>query len=778
MNGQQTQSFWRRVGSVVLVLVLVLVGASLALAGFAGVLLHQAMAELPEPTAMRAESLEQDAIIVDGAGNRLHAVRLAHAHREVVPLSAVSLHLQKAVVASEDARFFQHRGFDPQGIARAATQVVAEGRRTGGSTITQQLLKLTLLQDRPTILRKVEELLLAERYEELLTKEQLLELYLNASYFGAGDAGAESASRSLFGVAAADLTVAEAALLVGMLPAPSAYSPFCAPEDARLRQRLVLGRMAATGALEDLHEVHPPASAAEQLRRGDPVRLRLADDAPDSFAMASAVDMMARAWPYESGDHATATLRVPLQRAAHAALQRALEAYTVRIGEHRGPRFVLLSQDSATWRGVLSALRSTVHVWRADDHPLVYDFRGVPSDTNPNALCQYGGTILRQLAPGVRATGIVIAQDETAAMLDLGDRRGVLDAKAIAWTTQRLDAIAPVGAVVDVELPAVVPDGDAPIPVTLVPRPLAEGAVIALDPRDRGLRAVVGGYESHRGALNRAVVARRPIGSTVKAFVYGAAFASGDIGAYDVVTDAPIRYVDPWSGAEWKPANWYREPIGEMTAVEALARSVNTVTATTAFTVGIGRVAGFIETVQFVRPVPREPALSLGALEWSPLELANAYAVLASGGFSAGVCTVDRVERGGHVVAASIAEPVRVLDPVVVQGMDWMLSRVVRDEVGTAHRLDALGMNIRAKTGTTNRAHDAWCVAYTHEMVVAVWVGYDQPRPLRRPEGAESSVTLAVPVAADVFTAARDVLGLTPAPIPVLPDQYLTRRNP
>ncbi|MBI4142806.1 transglycosylase domain-containing protein [Candidatus Uhrbacteria bacterium] len=710
-------------------------------AGFAIAIVRRALSELPSPDAIAHASLPEDALVLDRDGFELAALPIGGEHRRIIPIGALPMTMRDAIVASEDARFWSHRGFDPYGILRAAAANVLHGRTVqGGSTITQQLLKLTLLRGRPSLVRKVEELLLATRFESLRTKEELLMLYANAIPLGASSSGVEAAARTYFGRSSRALTLAESALLVGMIPAPSATSPFCASDTARTRQRRVLQRMAATGAV-----TREEADAAARA----PLTFRTADALPERGATASAVDAVLRSALPVSGERIVSTIDRSLQVATHRALRHRLEHYARRRGEHRGPRFVL-GPSCTSWGDDLRAFRALLAAWGMVG-PYVYDLRNIRVTNGcPPIPCRFGADILRRALPNGMATGIVTRVGRTHATVDLGDFTGTLDAQSVVWMRQPLAVVAPVGAVVDVRLPASLPPVGGTITVELVPRPMVEGAVVVMDPRTRNVFALIGGVDAHRGELHRALHARRPIGSTVKPFVFAAAIQNGALHPEGEIHDVPITYVDPWTLVPWSPANWYLGHRGPMLVTDAIAQSVNMGAIEATFTVGAHTVAAFLEAADIPRPIPHTPAIALGAFDLTPLDLTNAYAVFASGGRFGS----PRLIRGAD---ADTEVGRLVMEPEIVATVDTLLTMPVEHPKGTARLLRRLGLGIRGKTGTTNGPNDAWFVGYTRELLVAVWVGYDQPRSLHTGDREESGGSLAVPIAADVFSAAQRI---------------------
>ncbi|MBI4434728.1 penicillin-binding protein, partial [Candidatus Uhrbacteria bacterium] len=426
----------RAARSSVLAIVATVAAIGCAVAGFTFVIVRQAQRELPTPVALRQERLEQDTIVVDRDGRRIAALRRGDMHREVVPYETMNPVLRDAVVAAEDERFWTHHGVDPYGVARAFVRNVTNGRRVqGGSTITQQLLKLTLLQGRPPLLRKVEEAMLAQRFERLLTKEQLLSLYLNAVYLGGGNAGVEAASRDLFGIPSSQVSLGQAALLVGAIPAPSNRSPLCEPEAARQQQRRVLRRMVEERLL---------ASGRAERVATEAIRFRLADDGFSDADTATVLDLVTTLHPTHESDRIATTIDLPLQRRSLVALRATLERYARARGEHRGPRFVLNAAVRERWLADLHTFRETLREWGTGVRErLVYDLRQVAPSATPSLPCRYGSAVFRSAVPQGFASGVVVAVDTEIATLDLGDFRGTISAAAIAWTGKPLATVAP-----------------------------------------------------------------------------------------------------------------------------------------------------------------------------------------------------------------------------------------------------------------------------------------------------------------------------------------------
>ncbi|MBI4434108.1 transglycosylase domain-containing protein [Candidatus Uhrbacteria bacterium] len=717
--------------------------------------------QLPSLDAISMDRLPQDVLVLDRQNHRIDSQKLEEngVHRVVIPYGAIHQHIIDAVIATEDSRFWQHEGMDWYGALRAGVATLRDPDHIqGGSTISQQILKLSVLQGQHRVIRKLEEAMLAGALEARFTKKELLGLYLNTVDLGEGNAGVESAARELFGKSAATVSLPEAAVLVGKIQAPERFSPFCAYQKTRERQQHVLHRLAVVGNI---------TAAEERAALRAPVAFALGDATPDATQVASVVDAAFREQAYASGDRVVTSVDLQLQTRAVQALRASLQEYAMRSGEHRGPRTVLPNHGRA-WRQSLDAFRAALRAWgTAPQALLVYDLRMISWATaSDRAACAFGATIFRPALPNGIATGIVTAVDRERAVLDLGDLHATIAAKSITWTGKSITAIMPRGAVVDITLPATLPKtAGATVAVTLVPRPVAEGAVIVLVPATGAIRAIVGGAEMRHGDRNRAIDARRPIGSTVKPFVIASGFALGLFQGDDPVEDSPIEFIDPETFRRWTPRNWYRGYAGPMRLSDAMARSVNAVAAATTLRVGIDRVALFIEELAPGDPIRRLPASGLGAFDRAPMELATAFAAFAHAGNVPAWSAVDRVQQSDGVQVRS-PQSVAVLDPGFAKMIDAFLAQPVAHPAGTAHRLAKLGLGLRGKTGTTNDAKDAWFVGYHPDLLVAVWVGYDEPRSLQHRGVTEGGASLAVPVAEAVFAAAAEFGWIRPAPVP------------
>jgi penicillin-binding protein 1A len=720
----------------------------------------------------------------------------ARERRTVVPFDEIPEVVKKAVLAAEDAKFYEHQGLDWFAIARCAVKGFFRARvACGGSTITQQVVKTFLLPSEGRVKRKVKELWLAPRLEEKLTKDEILYLYLNQIYFGHRRYGVEEAARFYFGKSVRDVGVGEAAVLAGLVQSPMRLSPVNHPEAALERRKYVLRRMAESGFIT------PRAAEEEQAR---PIAVVARPEEPPGAWYADAVrrylDERYGAERVETDGLVVDVAMDPaLQRAAEEALTAQLRAVDKRHG-WRGPLHHLdeaqVAQALPLWRERLRAVpprAGELAVWdlarvSGDDiEP------GAERETDIRRMAR-----VRRLVPDGIYAALVTEVKERQAALDLGGAQGALALADAAWARKfnpaaatpaprRLREVLQAGDVVPVRaLAGKTPFADLvkagkPIAVALEQLPRVQGALVAIDPRSRGVRALVGGYDFGLSQFNRALLARRQPGSSFKPFVWGAAIESRRFTPATVVYDTPDVYRDPWTGKEWKPHNFERDVYdGPMLLAEALAHSKNTVSAKLIDTLGVDAVVSFAHRAGVESDLPRSLSLALGTGEVTPLELVNGYATIAARGQVAPPVMVLRVrDRNGDtleeffpevpvppaaevgaltavptatatptatpiataaagtgnpedsvaaVAPASFEIPQSGMQPEVAFVLTSMMRGVV--EFGNGQGARALGRPTAAKTGTAQDHRDAWFVGFTPELVAGVWVGFDTHDPM------------------------------------------------
>lgn len=709
--------------------------------------------------------------------------------RTVVPFEQIPDVIKKAVLAAEDARFYEHQGVNYLAIARCAIKnAVRLETYCGGSTITQQVVKTFLLSSEKRITRKVKELVLARRLERNLSKDEILYLYLNQICFGHGRYGVEEASRFFFGKPVQKLTVGEAATLAGVVQSPARLSPYKHPQAAKERQKYVLRRMLEERFIsKQVFDAEQPKPITVVQRSEERLGAWYAD------AVRKYLDSRYGAERVETeGLSVDVAMDPALQRAAEAALEGQLRTIDKRQG-WRGPVAHLDQDQLATalpvWRSRLKAA-----VARPGEFLVWSVGRVSPEDIEPGSEREADirkMLALRPLTEDAEYTALVSRVDDKSATVDLGSATGILTVRDVAWARKynpvsgtalprrMKDVLAP-GDVVLVRVSRGKPSllelarAGKPIPLALEQTPKVQGALVAIDARTRGIRALVGGYDFATSQFNRAIQAKRQPGSAFKPFVWGAALETRRFTPATIVYDTPDLYRDPWTGKEWKPQNFERDAYdGPLLLEQALAHSKNTVSAKLVDALGVEAVMGFARRCGIESELPKTLSLSLGVGEVTPLEMVNAFATIAAQGFAAKPLLVLRVrDRKGQVLEENLpltipenygpaaptpeaaaapapvpppappgegpggqetavpvpAIPESGVSPEVAYVLTSMMRQVV--EYGTGAAARSLGRPVAAKTGTAQEHRDAWFVGFSPDLVAGVWVGFDTHDPL------------------------------------------------
>ena len=608
--------------------------------------------------------------------------------RYLVPLATIPPHVRLAFLAAEDADFYRHHGVNPLSIVRASIANLLHHQVVqGGSTITQQVVKALLLTPERSYERKVKELVLALRLEAKLSKDDILYLYLNQIYFGAGAYGVAAAARAFFDVDVGDLTIAQAALLAGLPQAPSRYDPQRHPQQAIARQHHVLERMRAESFID-----------AGQYEAARAERLTFTPHRPGTYLAAPwYVEHVRRLLeeryggtaPYQLGLRVYTAVDLGMQRAAEAALRAGLTDLDRRQG-FRGPVRHLDLRKADAFLAHLAAA-------------------SVPDAGRP----------VRAVVTEVRPAGLVVRSAAD---------RGTLPADGLVWgKTRVLPGTFRAGDVISVTPTG--HNGDGTPRFALDQEPQVEGALVCMDPYTGEVRAMVGGFDFNRSQFNRAVQARRQPGSGFKPLVYAAAIEHGYTPA-SIVLDAPIELPNGNQPA-WVPRNYEGKYFGPTPLRMALARSLNSVTVRLVDAMGIDYVRKSLGRFGLQGPLPRNLSLALGSAEVTPLELVRAYGVFATLGKRFDPIFITRVTDSdenplefGHT--RPHFEP--VMSPATAYVVTSMLESVVKH--GTGRKAAELGRPVAGKTGTTNDTHDAWFIGFTPDLLAGVWVGFDSERSL------------------------------------------------
>jgi penicillin-binding protein 1A len=651
--------------------------------------------------------------------------------RVFVPIAAIPPRVIQAVLAAEDREFYQHGGVNPAAILRALVQDVlrlGEGRRgVGASTITQQVVKNMLLSNEYSIKRKIREAILAVRLEQALSKDRILELYLNQNFFGENSYGIAEAALSYFNKPLDELSVAEAALLAGELKGASSLDPRRHPDAAKARRDYVIDGMATMGAI---------TLAEADAAKAEPISLAPKKDESQIFSApyyAEGVrrELMQRYGEktvYEGGLSVRTSLSPVLQNAADKALRDRLMEYDRKHGWRGSIRRVDLPSDDHGWLQLLKA------------QPAV-----------PGAAPWLQAIVL-DVRPDGAAIGLPDGGRGTIPMAELTWAKPCLDGQKTGAPPKSPDQVLKRGDIILVEQSPIPAKPNEPLNYALRQIPDVSGALVALDPHTGRVLAISGGWSFEMSKFDRATQAKRQIGSTFKPFAYLAALDNGMTPSTLIQADPVQIYQGPGLPV-WEPKNFSgEESSGIHTLRFAIEQSINTMTARMASQIGIEKIKPYIERLGIMDTMPPYYAMVLGAGETTPLRLTAAYGMIDNGGKKIVPTLIDRVQdRYGKTIFRADNRPCprcsdlnwpakgevpslpddreQVLDPGTAYQMVHILEGVVQR--GTAAAVGAkLKVPLAGKTGTTNGPNDTWFVGFSPDLVVGVYIGFDQPKEL------------------------------------------------
>ena len=648
--------------------------------------------------------------------------------RILVPFEKIPKTLVQAFVAAEDSSFFKHQGIDFQSILRAALKnVKAGGIAQGGSTITQQVAKKLLLTSERTFTRKFKEAILAWRMEKALTKQEILYLYLNQIYLGHRAYGVEAAAQNYFDKNVEDLTLAESAILAGLPQAPSRYSPYRHYQRAMDRQKYVLGRMVEEGYITPEERLQ-----AEQEKVVIKPRLNNLLEVTAYFneqVRRYLEERFGEEVLYTGGLQVETSINLKMQQEARQAVEDNLRAHDKRRG-FRGAEQVL---DETAREEFL-----TEQVKQFTEEPLAngsYSQAVVIGLKGDQLICRIGDK-----------TGFIsIQKSKWAAPIEVIDA----DTESVGNASEEGFTLLPVGALIDVK---VLDLKTEPVELALEQKPLAQGALVAVDPFTGQVKAMVGGYSFSESQFNRAIQAKRLPGSAIKPLIYAAALDHGYTPA-SVILDTPLIYenkkIDTGEMEEWKPKNYEQKFYGPTRFRDALAHSRNVVTIKILEDIGVNYAANYVQKLGIETPLQRDLSMALGSTAVTPLEMLTAYTVFANGGVLIPPTYITRIrDRNGRILesidpadfATGMAAdqrlirkpPRRVISPETAYLITNIMESVVRE--GTGWRAKAINRPSAGKTGTTNDLKDAWYIGFIPQLACVSWVGYDQERPLGKNE--------------------------------------------
>ncbi len=634
----------------------------------------------------------------------------ARQRRIVLGQDEIPERVRQAVIAVEDSNFYSHGGLDALGILRATFANLRRGKTVeGASTLTMQLARqLFSLNPQKLWRRKFEEAMLAVELEKTFSKDQLLTLYLNVIFLGHGQYGVEAAARFYFGKPASELSIAQAAMLAGIYQRPSKLSPYNAPDAVLTRRNHVIERMFEEGFIKRNERDEALAEPLGVTTHGP------RDELGSYFS-----EEVRR---YLEETYGTAALleqglqvETTMDPAIEASAEKALRAGLVRLDRRKG------------WRGP--------------------HFKAVAPNLDDYALASWNAD--RAVADGW-FEGLVLSSETTHAVVKAGDNLYTLTPEGMSWTGKRSPKdILKRGDVAWFRIGP--PPGDEKVDIEREPillleqEPQLQGAAIVLESATGAVRAMVGGWDFSRNQFNRAVQARRQVGSAFKVFVYGAALENGFTPA-TTLFDAPVYFKGADGLLSYSPSNYYPTYYGVVTLSKALEHSYNVTAVKLLDLVGVNNIIDLARRAGVSSDLPPYPSLALGAADLSPMELIGAYAAIANQGKYNQPYFVERVRTPeGQTLEQRRPVSRSVMPRATAYVLTHMLEGVV--DRGTAHALADLKLDLAGKTGTTNDYSNAWFVGFTPRYTMLIWVGYDHPRSMGRGMAGDK---VAVPIWRDL----------------------------
>ncbi|AWK86538.1 penicillin-binding protein 1A [Azospirillum thermophilum] len=754
-----------------LILSLLMAFVMLALAGAGGLvyLLDHYDRDLPDYTKLANYQPPVTTRVHAGDG-RLMA-EFASERRVFVPIDAMPKRVINAFLAAEDKNFYEHKGVDPIGIARAILVNLEnfgrDRRPVGASTITQQVAKNMLLTNEVSITRKIKEAILAVRIERAFTKDRILELYLNEIFLGYRSYGVAAAALNYFNKALDELDIEEAAYLAALPKAPSNYHPERQRDAAVARRNWVIGRMVEDGHITP-EEGRIAQSKPLAVRKRDEQEVVTAEYFSEEIRR-ELVKLYGEQALYEGGLSVRASMDPKLQEAATRALRHGLVQYDRRHG----------------WRGPVGRMDNF------DNWAKKLSTTAPPTGSEGWKLA----VVLKDDLPDALDIGLPDGSRGRIPLAELRWARAVRDDDRLGPEVRRPSDVAKLGDLILVEPAAKDDKGKDYPPATYALRqiPAVQGGLVALDPHTGRVLAMVGGFSPHMSAFNRATQAMRQPGSSFKPFVYLTALNQGFTPS-SLVMDAPFEY-NPGGGQPiWRPENYSHEFYGPTPLRVGIEKSRNVMTVRLAQQIGMDKVKALVEKFGIVDNLQPYLPMALGAGETTVLRLATAYGMLANGGRRITPTFIDRVQdRTGKTIFRHDNRPCegctnaawrdglpapsvpdtreQVNDPRTTYQMVSILEGVVQR--GTATTLLSLGKPLAGKTGTTNDSMDAWFMGFSPDLVVGTYIGFDQPRSLGARETGGSA---AVPIFKEVMAEGLKDKPATPFRVP--PGLRLVRVNP
>ena len=695
-KSEPPRSIWAWMGYVVLAL------SGLALAGLASLLFLVAIVmalaypNLPDISDLEDYHPKLPLRVYSAEGDLIG--EFGEEHRTLTPINEIPLVMKNAILAIEDARFFQHGGIDYLGMVRAAAANIGRSKSQGASTITMQVARNVYLSSEKTFTRKIYEILLTFKLEHNLSKDQILEIYMNQIYLGNRSYGFAAACETYFGKPLRNISIAEAAMLAGLPKAPSAYNPIKNPRRARIRQQYIIERMQENGFI---------TAQEAQTAKAQVLQIKSAANRPQ-LVHAEYVSEMVRQLMFDQYGDATYTRGLDVvttvvsaqQEAAYKALRRGIMDFE-RRQVYRGPeKFITLPSDAQELEDAIDEA--------LDEHPDNGDvFAAVvlQADTKRVLAQRQAGEVVEVTGEGLKPA-LSGLSDKSAPNIKIRPGAIIRVSKTSkgGWEITQL--------------------------------PEVEGAFLAMDPRDGAIKALVGGFDYDKNKFNHVTQAWRQPGSSFKPFIYSAALDKGFTPS-TVINDMPLFFDAGTTGGQpWEPKNYDGTFEGPMTLRRALAKSKNMISIQVLQSIGKHDAQQWISRFGFdAEKHPPYLTMALGAGSVTPMQMATGYSVFANGGYRVSPWLISKVSEQRGKVLLETVKPVLGEANIAIEPRNAFLMTSLLQEVtrsGTAAKAQATLKRPESygKTGTTNDSMDAWFAGYHPTLTAVTWIGYDTPRKL------------------------------------------------
>ena len=675
--------------------------------------------------------------------------------RTVIDIEELPNHVTLAFLAAEDSDFYSHDGIDYTGLLRALLTEIKRaflgGKRIGGSTITQQTAKAMLLSNEQSYKRKIREIILTKRIEDRLSKDEILQIYLNQIYFGHGVYGIEEAAKIYYGISATDLSISQAATLASIPKSPNKINPISNPKRVQTRRNYVLEQM-LINQFASAFEIN---QAKNESIISVSKNLKYLNKAPyfTESVRKKLLNNFGYTQLYEGGLRIYSSVNIELQLSAQKAIRKGLEDLDKRQG-YKGPikRFDIDKLREITVKlnlakkDIFSLPNQTLMVWDLRNFLMskpAKNFKKAVKKISKITLIK-GQHLIAQVKK--------IYDDYSFILVDLGSTDAILPFNTMLWarkynpkrTTKAPKKPSDVLAVGDF-IEVTITKTKQPVNVSLKQKPTAQGALIAINPDNNEVVAMVGGYDFSDSKFNRATQAKRQPGSSIKPLIYATAIDSELVTASSLISDVPKVYFEPKQEGKWKPKNHTEKYLGDITLRKCLLSSVNTCSISLLEMIGtkpVLKLATALNLNTKKSPFPKDLTLALGSPDVVPLNFVNAFTIFPNMGKFALPVLITKVKSStGQILFQNIVERENVLRPEAAYIITNMLKSYMTK--GPGRRLGKLKHNLAGKTGTSNDWRNAWFVGFSPKLVAGVYVGNDNNTSLGK---AEYGVKAAMPI--------------------------------